>query len=452
MKFLKLFCFLFLWVCFAHGQVRIVGGSNAKIKEVPWQVSLHHNGQHNCGGVIISKDYILTAAHCVDMDSNVNNYKIYAGLTNQNNKGVAQVRSIRTITKHPLFIHNGPVSKNDIAILELAASLNFNSKVKPIHIASLADAANGLTDAKKTGTISGWGYSVKQGGYYIPTVLQSATVPIVANSTVQKLPLYQIYFDIKTMLAVGRKSGSVINTCRGDSGGPFAIKQNNIWKLAGIASWGPSNCTKPNSPGVFTRVSSYYKWIISKTLKLEGPRCIRGGETYEVKVPAVLKVRKWTASAGLQMVQNGNKATVKILAHFGGNGTVTAELDDGSKVYKNVYGQIITASVCETYAYDWMGNYKRVERLRIDLKNVDLRCGSPRVGVHVYGGLGSGLQVYDVPGSFVLLDYPVGTFNYGSTQVDIDLRKGCDSCGNDVTKFQIYPNKTFYLSVGGICQ
>lgn len=43
---------------------RIVGGFAMNITEVPWQVSLQLRGSHFCGGSIIGKSWILTAAHC----------------------------------------------------------------------------------------------------------------------------------------------------------------------------------------------------------------------------------------------------------------------------------------------------------------------------------------------------------------------------------------------------
>jgi trypsin len=51
---------------FSHN-VRIVGGHNISIQEVPYQISLQHDGDHFCGGSIISPNYIVTASHCTSL-------------------------------------------------------------------------------------------------------------------------------------------------------------------------------------------------------------------------------------------------------------------------------------------------------------------------------------------------------------------------------------------------
>ena len=44
---------------------RIVGGTDALDGQFPHQISLRRLGSHTCGGSIISRNYVLTAAHCV---------------------------------------------------------------------------------------------------------------------------------------------------------------------------------------------------------------------------------------------------------------------------------------------------------------------------------------------------------------------------------------------------
>lgn len=49
---------------------RIVGGKGATFGEFPWQVLVRESTwlglftKNKCGGVLITKNYVMTAAHC----------------------------------------------------------------------------------------------------------------------------------------------------------------------------------------------------------------------------------------------------------------------------------------------------------------------------------------------------------------------------------------------------
>lgn len=46
-------------------QPRIIGGADAQVGRYPYMVGLLSNsGFHACGGVLVAKDIVLTAAHC----------------------------------------------------------------------------------------------------------------------------------------------------------------------------------------------------------------------------------------------------------------------------------------------------------------------------------------------------------------------------------------------------
>lgn len=52
-----------------HTNGRIIGGVEWEITKAPYIVSVrtfYNNYQHSCGGSIVAKNFVVTAAHCVD--------------------------------------------------------------------------------------------------------------------------------------------------------------------------------------------------------------------------------------------------------------------------------------------------------------------------------------------------------------------------------------------------
>lgn len=112
----------------------ILGGDGADITDIPYIVSLENSGVHVCGGVIIDRNWILTAGHCVywpisefagapDM--------IHAGSTDQTNDSQGQRITVDYSVLHPNW--NGDLRNgHDLALLKLSEPICFNDNVQPI--------------------------------------------------------------------------------------------------------------------------------------------------------------------------------------------------------------------------------------------------------------------------------------------------------------------------------
>ena len=44
---------------------RVIGGADATRGSWPWQILMFFNNEASCGGSLISKNWVVTAAHCV---------------------------------------------------------------------------------------------------------------------------------------------------------------------------------------------------------------------------------------------------------------------------------------------------------------------------------------------------------------------------------------------------
>lgn len=49
----------------ANQETRIVGGRPTGVNQYPWLARLVYDGQFHCGASLLTRDYVLTAAHCV---------------------------------------------------------------------------------------------------------------------------------------------------------------------------------------------------------------------------------------------------------------------------------------------------------------------------------------------------------------------------------------------------
>jgi secreted trypsin-like serine protease len=249
---------------FMAGDAYIIGGSNAAVGEFPWQLSQQRlsgaDWSHSCGASLLSSQYGLSAAHCVDAaDPSI--LRVIAGLHSQIDQTNAQISNIASYTMHGSY--NDPVASyaNDIAILNFATTITIGGNIQ----AAVLPADNSNQYVGLTCVISGWGRtSISQ---TLPDILQKAPIDVISTAdcaTRMTDVSGTIVWDNHICLYDSAQS---IGSCNGDSGGPLNCPDGST-VVAGVTSWGVSSalgrCLQ-TYPSVYTRTSAYLDWITANT-------------------------------------------------------------------------------------------------------------------------------------------------------------------------------------------
>ncbi|KAM5296729.1 kallikrein-12 isoform 1-T1 [Glossophaga mutica] len=221
---------------------RIYNGTECVPHSQPWQVGLFEGANLRCGGVLVDRRWVLTAAHCSG-----SRYWVRLGEHSLSRLDwTEQIRRSGFSVTYPDYQGSRRNHEHDLRLLRLGSPVLLTRSVQPLALPTSCAAPG--TECH----ISGWGTTNRPWEPF-PDLLQCLNISIVSTATCQSVYPGRI---TDNMVCAGGVPGE--DACQGDSGGPLVCGG----VLQGLVSWGSVGpCGQGGIPGVYTNICRYVNWI-----------------------------------------------------------------------------------------------------------------------------------------------------------------------------------------------
>lgn len=250
---------------------RIVGGEEAKPGQFPYQVGVFiaiNWWMALCGGCLISKNLVLSAAHCFE---DAHSAQVILGTHNIWSQ--AEPTEVRRVVYPENLITHPEYDRvwlyNDLTIMIWEQPVELNAFIQPVALPEYKMLREDF--AGHVATVSGWGRTSDE-SQLVSNVLRYTDNVVKTNSVCFSYYEYFVAASTMCMNTLYSESG----TCSGDSGGPVTIRVYDEPVLTGVVSWGPLAGCQLGMPTGTARVTYFMPWIckVGQPVGLDKKFCI----------------------------------------------------------------------------------------------------------------------------------------------------------------------------------